>query len=397
MGRPLSLFRQLAQFGIDCDVLTVKSVAYRAYDYSLLDGVDTSRIYRSGSRDPQRLMRLVGFKHIKSSIADRARNASSRFFPDSKIGWVPPAVRLGRTLITNRHYAAILSTSPPISSHLVAQELSRDFKLPWIADFRDFWNSYPPEETYSDQRMVERARDIMQQIVHNAARTTGINQPLVRWIGQGAVIPNSYDDDSAEGWNAPIDTEHFVIGLYGGYSAMKPVEPLGLLLNELRSQSPGAFARVRLLQTGMADTAWIQSELARFGLAEITEFRGHLPRNDSIKEASRSSAFFIALASERERAFTTARIYYLLASGRPILAAVPVQSEIARLVSGTEQGICFLPDDPKLAAGYLESLIDDWQQQRLAITPGSNFAQQFSSGRMVESFSRVIKSAIDNF
>jgi hypothetical protein len=145
---------------------------------------------------------------------------------------------------------------------------------------------------------------------------------------------------------------------------------------------------------GMADTSWIRSELNRFGLADICTFRGHLDRGTSIVEASRCSAFFVALASERERAFTTAHIFYLLASGRPILAAVPVESEIARMINSSKQGICYLPADTTLAAGYLESTIEDWQQRRLTVTPESEFARQFSSTRMVESFARVIKDAI---
>lgn len=394
VGRPLSLFKCLPEFGVDCDVLTVKPVAYRAFDSSLLDGLDTSRIHRSGSRDPQRLMRLLGIKQVKSSAADRVRRFSTRFFPDNKVGWVRPAVEGGRTLISNRNYAAIISTSPPISAHLVAGELSRDFKLPWIADFRDFWNSYPPEEAYADPELVRRANELIRDIVEKAARTVAINGPLAESLWKATVIENSYDEKAVRGWSNPVDSEHFLIGLYGGYSAMKPIEPLCHLLAQLRQQAPTMFARVRLLQMGMADTSWIRSELARFDLAEICTFRGHLDRDASILEASRCAALYVGLASERERAFTTARIYYLLASGRPILAAVPVESEIARLVNVSKQGICFLPEDTGVAAGFLESVIDDWRQGRLMVTPESEFARQYSSTRMVERFSQVIRNAI---
>ncbi|MCK4574663.1 MAG: glycosyl transferase family 1, partial [candidate division Zixibacteria bacterium] len=46
VGRPLSLFRYLPQFGYECDLLTVKPVAYRGYEPELLEGLDQSRIYR---------------------------------------------------------------------------------------------------------------------------------------------------------------------------------------------------------------------------------------------------------------------------------------------------------------------------------------------------------------
>ena len=37
--------------------------------------------------------------------------------------------------------AAIISTGPPHSMHLIARQLHRDLNIPWIADFRDPWTN----------------------------------------------------------------------------------------------------------------------------------------------------------------------------------------------------------------------------------------------------------------
>ncbi|MBD3258674.1 glycosyl transferase family 1, partial [candidate division GN15 bacterium] len=106
VGRPLHLVWELPAFGWDCHVLTVKPVAYRAYEPELLEGLDKSIIHRSGSRDPQRLMYLLGMRKVSAQAIDRAKSASDRFFPDSKIGWVKPAVKLGRKLCRQRRFDA---------------------------------------------------------------------------------------------------------------------------------------------------------------------------------------------------------------------------------------------------------------------------------------------------
>ncbi len=126
VGRPLNLFKHLPSFGYDCDLLTVKPVAYRKYEPELLDGLDLSRIYRAGSFDPQRIMYLLGIRQVNPRTIARGSAVGEKLFPDSKIGWVRPAVRLGKKLHARNQYAAVISTSPPISSHLVGMRLAKE-------------------------------------------------------------------------------------------------------------------------------------------------------------------------------------------------------------------------------------------------------------------------------
>src|SRR5512140_2538291 len=146
--RPLNLFKYLPQHGYDCDVLTVKPVAYRKYEPELLQGLDASRIHRAGSRDPQRLMYLLGIREVNPKTIERGGSLGESLFPDSKVGWVAPAVRLGKRLYRQNSYRAIISTSPPISSHLVGMKLAEQLGVPWVADFRDFWTLRPIEQSY---------------------------------------------------------------------------------------------------------------------------------------------------------------------------------------------------------------------------------------------------------
>jgi len=126
VGRPLALYKHLAESGWECHVLTVKPVVYRVYEPELLDGLDTSRIYRAGSYDPQRLIYLLGSRKVSDAVIRRSKRVSERFFPDPKVGWVKPAIRQGRVVASNNCYDVIISTSPPLSSHLVAKQLATE-------------------------------------------------------------------------------------------------------------------------------------------------------------------------------------------------------------------------------------------------------------------------------
>ena len=396
VGRPLALYKHLAESGLKCHVLTVKQVTYRVYEPELLADIDVSGIYRSGSRDPQRLMYLLGMRKVTDKVIRQGQPVSDRFFPDSKIGWVKPAVRLGRTLIANNNYDVIMSTSPPMSAHLVARQLARESHLPWVADFRDFWTSYPLEDMFGDGRTRIRAEQLLKVIKSEATALTTVNDSIAAYLGGANVIANSFDPDIVRAWQLPRKRDEFVIGLFGTFNHIYPVEPLLKLLVSFRDTSPDLFDKVRLLQVGNVDEVWLSEQLTRHGLRDICEFRGFHPRREALGLLSEAAMFYIGLPSEKEQAFTTGRIFYMLASGRPLLAAVPWESEIAKLVRESSNGFCFTDEMLAEATAYVASQTEAWLVGNMNITVLPDYAQKYSSERMAEKFAYLLKSITDS-
>jgi len=60
------------------------------------------------------------------------------FIPDSRIGWIKPAIRRGKQSDIDTP-DIIMSSAPPYSVHFVAKALARYYQCPWVADFRDPW------------------------------------------------------------------------------------------------------------------------------------------------------------------------------------------------------------------------------------------------------------------
>jgi len=73
--------------------------------------------------------------------------------PDTKLGWLWPALRLGQRLIAERRPVLIFSSSPPETAHLIAGRLSRRSGLPWVADLRDGWLFEPPNPALRQARL----------------------------------------------------------------------------------------------------------------------------------------------------------------------------------------------------------------------------------------------------
>ena len=58
-------------------------------------------------------------------------------YPDLDRGWKPFAVKAGSEFLQKEGVNVVLSSSMPVISHLVARELKKRYKIPWLADFRD--------------------------------------------------------------------------------------------------------------------------------------------------------------------------------------------------------------------------------------------------------------------
>ena len=64
-------------------------------------------------------------------------------YPDNMKYWKAPAIEAASEIIENEKIDAIISTSSPVTSHIIAHELKEKYNIPWIADLRDLWNLNP--------------------------------------------------------------------------------------------------------------------------------------------------------------------------------------------------------------------------------------------------------------
>ncbi len=163
--RTLAFVRHLHRAGWDATVLTVHPTDEPIDNASLCDVPDSTLVIPTLRFRP--LEALSGLRHFlcdaaahvwggshtsgilhrQTTMADRRSFVDwfSRVLqtPDSRIGWIPPAVLSGLHAIRRRRPDVLYSTSPYASAHLIAGVLSRLTRIPWVADFRDPWCANP--------------------------------------------------------------------------------------------------------------------------------------------------------------------------------------------------------------------------------------------------------------
>ena len=394
IGRPLNLFQELPHKGWECDILTVKPVAYRGYEWELVETLDRARIFRSGSLDPQRILYLLGVRKVKAATIERARATSSRFFPDSKIGWVGPAIRRGRKLLKSNDYDVIMSSSPPVSCHMVARQLSVQFDIPWVADFRDYWSVTKVEQTYQLPSLVERGNDLLDDIRRNAVRVTAVNQSIADYVGNGIVIRNAFHESFAQAWKEPPDNAKFRLGILGHGVDRESWLWLVRLLAHVQQEDQKLVERTELIQVGQADNDQMMNDLSQRGIKGQLKSHGHLSRSATIEALNTTHAVYLGMSQPEGLQFVPGRVYDLLASGRPIISNADPKSEIAKIITESGNGWCFSHSEIDLASKKLSELAGGVFSGDSRITVRPEYARPYGSRRQAELFAELFGQII---
>ena len=114
------------------------------------------------SRTGKRAFALGGDDTVPAPLgrgtARRLRAFARRWVyrPDAQVGWYPFAVTAGRALLRRKSFDVVFSSSFPITAHLIARRLARDFTLPWVAEFRDVWTDAAEYDSAARRRSDQR-------------------------------------------------------------------------------------------------------------------------------------------------------------------------------------------------------------------------------------------------
>ena len=394
ISRPLALLKHLTQFDYDCHVLTVKPVLYRVYEPELLKCLDSSKIFRSGSRDPSRIMYLLGARHVSIGTADKSRAITKRFFPDAKAGWIKPAIKLAKRLCKKYRYDLIVSTSPPISSHLIAKTCSHSLDIPWVADFQDYWVLEKAEVHFESTKSKQKAKRLLTDIKSNASAVVANNESVGQYVGANSIIPNCFDSELAALWRTTARTDQFVIGLFGTIADSNPIDPVLKVLDSIKKSHPKLFSKIRVLQVGQVDVRWLREQLIAYELQDSFEIRQYQNRRKAIELLSEAALFYFGLSADKGHGITPIRLYTLLASGRPILAYAPSGSEIDKVIA--EDGSSFRFDDTTIdkASDFVCRQAERSLAGDLSFNIVPEGVAQFSSEKMIEKFARLFDEVL---
>jgi hypothetical protein len=321
----------LAEAGHRVTVLSVKPIVYPAYDVSLLKKLDSRvTVVRAGSSDPARVAKFLPFL-AKQGLHAAAKDSAARrlLFPDSKIGFVRPAWRKLKQLLADRN-TILITTSPPVSSHLLGLRAKAASGCRWVADWRDIWGSEPAA---GDEKFKVRAEALIGEIIDSADLLTATSPKTVEYwkslTGRGhcQFLPNGYDESD---FSEPCDAPRSSIGIYGTINHLTGIERV---LEWLQAYSKHHGGELEIRHTGQMQIAEFDRLLDQCRLADSWHSDGFLPHYESVQQIRAKRVNLIALSDRLDTSYAIpSRLFELLRAEPPLIAIFPKDSAARHLL-----------------------------------------------------------------
>jgi len=264
-------------------------------------------------------------------------------YPDPHKGWRAFAVTAGKNFLQQESVNAMISTSSPVTSHIIAKELKEKHDIPWVADFRDLWtqNHYYP---YSPlRRAIERRLEL--KTLRRADALVTVSEPAsqkLRILHRDKAVyavPNGFDPAEVNDPEAVL-TNKFTLTHTGNiYPVKQSPEPLFEALRHLIAQGIMDTADVEVRFYGV-EAGWIDKLAERHGLRDIVKQFGIVPREVALEKQRESQLLLLIKWDDpNERGAYSAKIFEYLAARRPILAVGGHDDVVNELLDETGAGV----------------------------------------------------------
>lgn len=264
-------------------------------------------------------------------------------YPDSEKGWISFAIATARKIFREKEINAMISCSSPVSSHIIANALKREFNIPWIADLRDLWSqnhNYP----YGPLRYrIDRRLEL--NTLKSADLLTTVSSPWAKKLKElhqrdtVHVITNGFDPDILKINNFKL-SEKFLISYTGTiYEGKQDPSKFFLALQNLLAEKIINRNDVNVRFYG-PNYEWIDQEIRKFGLDDIVK-QYNWTSQDIVIEKHKESQILLLFNWEDplENGWSPLKIFGYMAAQRPILAIGGHRSDvIEHLIKDTNSG-----------------------------------------------------------
>ena len=418
------ILKYLLPMGFEATVITIPASAIPSYylgkktvkDFEKINP-EAVRIIETGYRGDifsgwRRILKLFGFRREGSlleqvkRITPGGRQRSLLHFlfgkyceifayPDEEKKWKNPALRAAREILKKEKFDIILSSSSPVSAHLVACELKKEFGLPWIADLRDPWSqnhnyNFGKIRHYFDERLEKETLGAADALVivspFAAAQLKNLHREKEVYA-----ITNGYDPENENRNPDGKVSDKFLI-VYAGQIYRGKQDPSMILrsVKELISEGKIEEGDLEIVFCGPATTG-LDSMINDLGLQKIARQAGVIGADEAYEKERRSQLLLLLMWGDLEmKAGYPLKFFDYLAAKRPIIATGGApDNEVAILIKESGVGkYCETAKDTKAA---LLDFYSEYKRAGLVKYGGrQEKIEDFSQLKMAEKFKKLI-------
>ena len=317
-----------------------------------------------------------GFANERKEISLKERVArfirGNFFLPDPRKGWNKYALKAARELLQTSEIDAIITSSPPHSTQLIGRTLAKEFKLPWIADFRDPWTDiYFYKEFYPTFFADRYHRNWEKKILKEASLVITVGRSLQKLFQDKMlqdrekvkIIHNGYDPEDFQNIKAKKDSKFsitYVGTLADSYPLTSFLKAVGKLMSESRD--------IQLKFIGTISPKYLAQISAL--PAEQVSMIPYVEHNRAIEYMSHSNVLLLVIPSHfSSKSILTGKLFEYLAVERPILSLGPVDGDAAEIIRKSNAGTTI----EAVQSDEIYNQLKDWQLKAPKIKANQDF------------------------
>lgn len=265
------------------------------------------------------------------------------FFFDNRKGIYTEA----RKALSQQRFDAIIATGEPFLLFRYAHLLSREFHVPWIADYRDGWSTdrINPPKTIAQKLLMRHARFVEKKLIASATLLTTASPTYKKDLQelfpskQIEVIYNGYDEDTLQSLPPAAQDDKIFRIAYAG--TLYPYQKVEMFLEGFKKFTAITQAQnAKVLFYGLQFHPQQAHRVLSFdpALAPYLELEGKLSYSETLQKLQKASVLLLLGAKGNDT--LSAKIFDYLAVNRKILFVQNDHGVLHALIRKHCDGIC---------------------------------------------------------
>lgn len=313
-------------------------------------------------------------------------------YPDADRRWKRIALKKAGQFMEAAKPSAILSSSAPVTSHLIGRELKRRYQVPWVADLPDLWSdnnnySYGAVRRLLDWRLERRT-------LREADALVTVSEPwrarlAARYAGRQVFCITNGFDPRFEGEADACRPTKFTITYTGMiYPRWQKPERLFCALRDLIREGKIDPTRIDVRFYG-TEQPWLDEEIAAAGLGEVVRQVGRVAYEEALARQRESHVLLLLnWEDDRERGCYPLKTFEYLGARRPVLAIGGSEEDVVtRILNETKAGRSCA--DAKAIKDYVYELYEEYRNAGSVTYSGiekevCKYSYREMAGRFVE-------------
>jgi len=312
--------------------------------------------------------------------------------PDGQIGWYPYALSGGRKLLQDWRPDIIFASAMPYTSLLVANRLSKEFRIPWVAEFRDLWvdnhyREYGPLRNFIDTK-------IEKSILQCASGLVTVSEPAAevlrsKYTQPCVVITNGFDpEDLQQGLSPSLEGRIKIV--YTGRIYSYRQDPSGLFKALELLGNPKDSVRIEFYGPNLSE---VRDLAKKYGCERNVFVNDPIPYKVSLIKQQQADVLLLLLWNDpSEKGVFTGKLFEYLGARRPILAIGLSDNVASQTIIERKAGV--VSNNPSDIAEHLKIWIEQKRKGIPIESPPEEATKGFTREEQARKLAEFLESIV---